>query len=139
MVLIVGAALAGVFSVGPVSWSAKSDPDSEITLRYERLLRRGGPTELSISMPGTLADPTGAVSLWVSDDYLELVNIDSIVPQPDSATSVESGVLFDFAVDGREEDVDITFSITPDAMGLHRGSLGLVDGSRIAFRQLIYP
>lgn len=139
MVLIVVAALAGLFSVGPMSWADKSAPDVGITLSYERLVRRGGPTDLSITMPAALAGGTGTVSLWVSDEYLSLVRIDNIVPQPDKATSVSSGVLYDFPVASQDEDVDVTISVTPHSMGSHTGSLGLVDGRRIDFRQFFYP
>lgn len=139
MVLIVVAALAGLFSVGPMSWADQSEPDAGIGLSYERLVRRGGPTDLSITMPAGLAGGTGTVSLWVSDEYLSVVRIDNIVPQPDKATSANSGILYDFPVASRDEDVDVTFSVTPHAMGPHTGSLGLVDGGRIDFRQFFYP
>lgn len=139
MVLIVLMSLAGVFSVGPISWAAKSDPESGVTLRYEKLVRRGGPTDLKISLPGALADGSDTVSLWISDEYLELVTIEGVVPQPDKATSVSSGVLYDFPMAGPDEDLDVTFSITPRSIWTRTGSLGLVDGDRIDFRQFFYP
>lgn len=139
MVLIVLMSLAGVFSVGPVSWAARSEPESGMTLRYEKLVRRGGPTELQVSLPGALADGSGTVSLWISDEYLELVTIEKVVPQSHKATSTSSGVLYDFPIAGPAEDLDVTFSITPRSIWLRTGSLGLVDGDRIDFRQFFYP
>lgn len=139
MVLIVLMSLAGVFSVGPISWAAKSERESGVTLRYEKLVRRGGPTELQISLPGDLADGSGTVSLWISDKYLQLVTIEKVVPQPDKATSASSGVLYDFPIAGPDQDLDVTFTITPRSIWLRTGSLGLVDGERIDFRQFFYP
>lgn len=139
MVVIVVMALAGVFSVGPISWAAKSGPESGVTLRYEKLVRRGGPTDLQVFLPGALTDGSGAVSLWISDEYLELVRIEKVVPQPDKATSVSSGVLYDFAVAGEDRGVDVRISITPHSIGPQAGSLGLLDGERIDFQQFFYP
>lgn len=139
MILIVLMSLAGVFSVGPVSWAARSEPESGMTLRYEKLVRRGGPTDLRVFLPGALTDGSGAVSLWISDKYLELVKVENIVPQPDKATSVSSGVLYDFAVAGEDQGVDVRISITPHSIGPKTGSLGLLDGERIDFQQFFYP
>lgn len=139
MVLIVLMSLAGVFSVGPISWAAISEPESGMTLRYEKFVRRGGPTELQVSLPGALADGSGTVSLWISDKYLGLVTIDKVVPQPDKATSASSGVRYDFPIAGPDEDLDVTFSITPRSIWFRTGSLGLVDGDRIDFGQFFYP
>lgn len=139
MVVIVVMALAGVFSVGPVSWAAKSGPESGVTLRYEKLVRREGPTDLQVFLPGALSDGSGTVSLWISDKYLELVRVENIVPQPDKATSVSFGVLYDFAVADEDQDVDVTISITPHSIGPKTGSLGLLEGERIDFQQFFYP
>lgn len=137
MAAIVVLAVAGVFSVGPASWTVIREP-SGLELRYDRLVRRGGPTELSLTIPAGTVEGSDQAALWISSTYLDLVRVDGITPQPDKVVAEPDGSVFTFATAGVDE-VWATFAGTPDAMGVQHGAVGLAGGEPLSFRQFFYP
>ena len=137
MAMVVAAAVAGVFSEGPLSWSSAQQRSTGVELRYERFVRRGGPTSLDLVVPARHAE-RGAVAVWIDREYLNEVRIDDITPTPDSATGADGGVVYEFAVRDAAA-LEVSFDVTPDAIGFRTGRVGLSDKEPMRFRQAFYP
>ncbi len=80
--LIVLAALLGLFNTGLFSKAVVADPEVPLRLEYDHFLRYQAPQRLRIRV-GPLAAPDRRVRLWISDDYLEGVQVRQIDPRPE--------------------------------------------------------
>lgn len=137
MVLIMLAATLGVFAEGPLSWSTMRQSSTGVVVDYERLVRRGGPTGLSITVPAEHAGG-GTIALWIDENYLNDVRIDNISPTPDSVTAEGGGLLYEFAV-GSTTNLNVSISLQPDAIGWRTIRLGLPDHPTLEAWQFMYP
>lgn len=137
LALIVVAALAGLFGTGPLSWSSASAADGSFSVDYPRFARNGGPVALRLR-----ADPSAAVDgqvrVSLSQELLESLEVSQIVPEPESQTSTDDGVVLTFAL---EDDAPLQASVsgTGDAMGWREGTVGLEGTPPLVLGQFFYP
>lgn len=137
MALVVALALAGVFGPGPLSWSEASASDGSLTLSYSRFVRNGASSDLTLHIPaGAVQGDVARVS--VGGDYLESVEVTSVTPEPESATTTADGVVLTFAVDPGAP-VDVQLAATGDAIGFRDAQVEVVGGAPVRFWQLFYP
>lgn len=138
LALILVMALAGLLGPGPLSRSAHSSADGRVTLEYDRFVRNTGSTMMQIT---ARADPgdRGQARVWLSPDYLSSMQIQQVVPDPDSWTSTTGGVVLAFPVDEAGSQVNVQVQMYPQRVGLVRGAVGDPAGEPIEFWQFVYP
>lgn len=136
--LIVIGALLGFFGGGGLVASAESaTEDGSLSVSYERFCRVSSPTRLRI----VARPPAGAsaLRLWFAREYLEAIDISSVVPEPDRVEAAAGRYVFRFSLVAPGEAVAILFHIEPrEAWSLH-GELGIVGGQALGFEQFVYP
>jgi len=137
MVVIIGAALAGVFGGG--GWLAQgeaSDANSANSVRYARFPRYASPTKLEVN----LAAASGRqVRLRVSDDYLGVMKVRTITPPPVSTALAERQQVFVFERSSLPAAATIRFELEPGSVGVQRGWVAVDDGGPVSFAHFIYP
>jgi hypothetical protein len=138
MCLIVLAALLGLTGRGPLSTATAGLPDGPLRVEYQRFDRHRAPSEFQILLPASEA-PNGQVRVWIDRGYLSGVEIQTIVPEPESVEIGEDRVTYSFNVNRAGPPVRLGFRVTYDGFGPKRGGIGLEDGEPVTFGQFIYP
>ncbi len=134
---IVVAALAGLLGPGPLSWSSVASPDGRIVIGYSRFARDGGPIALDVLVAPEAAE-AGQIDLWLSDELLDTLDVDQIVPEPASQTSQDGGIVLSFEV-AEGASLEATISATADTTGRRTTGIGLAGDEPLQLSQLFYP
>lgn len=138
MLLIILAALAGLFGRGPAAEATAGRKGDPLQLRYERLTRHASPTHLELTIaPG--AAPEGKARLWLGRDYLRHTRIEQVVPEPESVETQAGGVIYEFKVANPAEPARIKFDIEPEGYWSRAGEVGLEGRPRLRFNQFVFP
>ncbi|HSL72761.1 MAG TPA: hypothetical protein VK864_21090 [Longimicrobiales bacterium] len=132
MLALALAALAGVFGKGPIARSMRQAPGGELSLQYDRVARHGAPTRLEVSLPRH----SGETGVWLSQDFLDGLQLNEVVPRPARSTVANGRTIYFFDV---LAPATITFLIQPGAMFTRRGQIGLLGGPELRFTQFVLP
>jgi hypothetical protein len=147
MVLILLAALAGIFGNGPLSWASASSSDSNLVIEYQRFVRNQARSDLRIRIFPEAVEADRGARIWISREYLERSKIASIAPEPEHVESTPDGMIFTFLVPKQENDSVIHLRLDIETIGRIRGRVGLVRGAAtqpqpnqiVAMSQFAYP
>jgi hypothetical protein len=136
MVLLVAAALAGVFARGPLSRAEAQG--AGLRIEYERFERYQAPSEIRVRpTPEAVAD--GSVALMLDGDYAERVQVERIDPEPERAAPTAGGHVLYFPVPRDARPGTVTFRIRPQRVGLVHGRIGIAGAAPVSFTQLVWP
>ncbi len=135
LALILAAGFAGLFGQGPLSDATVRHGDT-LHVRYERFVRHGGPTHLTVRLAS--ADP-GPLQVTISRQYLAAFHVKQILPAPVRVQAGDSDLVYTF--DGPEQagPVELKFFLQPESFGSHAGSLSAGPGTAVTLRQFTYP
>lgn len=136
ILVLVVAALAGLFGQGPLSDTQRVTPDNSLRVEYDRFERRGAESKLTIFVRRDSAAGS-AVSLWINDAFLKGIRLEQIDPQPVRQVSVGDRTLFDIAVAG--DSARLTFAFRPTEIGSRRLELGIMGREPLSLSQFVYP
>lgn len=138
LAILVLLALAGLFGTGPLSSASVDDADGALTAGYERFVRHDGRTTLSIEVAGDLSS-NGEIDVWLSRDYLDAFEIQTISPEPSDVISADDRVIYVFPVDDSISTLSVSFSLRPQEMGRISCDAGVRDGPSVSFDQISFP
>ena len=134
MALVVIAALAGLVGPGPLSAARAAGGSVEVT--YDRFLRYGVDTEVTVTARG----PATADSLVVrfARGYLESFEIVQTHPEPVAQLAAAADLVhvFHFA-DGAERRV--VYRLEPKAAGRVRGAVAVDGSGAVTLSAFVYP
>jgi hypothetical protein len=134
--LVLVAGFAGLLGGGPLSQTeASSGP---LALEYDRFARKRAPTELRARLEPEVTSE-GEFSLWLSETYLDKVDVNRVLPEPIEMAAASDRVVFRFLAANPGEPAEITFALEPSEPGLVHGNVGLVNGQDVGFDQVIFP
>jgi hypothetical protein len=136
MLLIVLAALVGVFGHGPAGRAEALSDDHSLRVQYGRFERRGAKSELTVFVRRDSAAGS-AVSIWINDAFLRAIQLEAIDPEPVRQVSVGDKTLYDIAVAG--DSARLTFAFTPQQMGKRQLELGIMGREPVSISQFVYP
>jgi hypothetical protein len=137
LILVLVAAVVGVFGTGPLSSTGSVSDDGSVRVDYERFVRQGGQSHLTVTVAPEWVDD-GAVTVYMSGSLNETMEIESVFPEPDSVTSNGSGATFRFAVDTGSTPV-IRIHYRPQSLGSSTGHIRTGQGDAAVVRQFTYP
>ena len=126
-VLVLVAALAGVFGHGPLSNAAATSADGSLRVEYQRVLRNQAPSELRVRVtPGA----EGRAVVWLAQDYLRKVRLRQVTPEPERAEVRSDRTVYTFhaAAGAGGGEVEVVFHFDVQAMGRQRLEMGRGDG-----------
>lgn len=118
----------GAFGNGALS--NKTLKGEGFLIRYERFLRTDTPSKLEVNLSNI--DPPLTVSL--GKEYLEKIEVERVVPQPESVEAKENGLVYSFKVD---KGGTITFYIKPQSAGPRELEIE-VQGQKKSLDQFVY-
>lgn len=135
LLIVIGATL-GLFGHGPLAdGQARAEG---LTLEYERFARHGAASSLRAEIqPQALRGDT--LTLWMTRNYLERAELESILPEPERVVTRGDLVVFTFMIAERSRPTRITFNLRPDEYWSARARAGIDGGGSVVFRQFIYP
>jgi len=129
--IFVIAALLGFTGMGgPFSRGDAGDRSGPVHVEYERYVRRGGLSTLTLH----LRTAPGDVRFWVSAPYFQHVRVDSVAPTP-QLVSVESDRHI-YLIRTGSPDVTVTLKVEHESAGTLDAEVGLAGGPSVHFSQL---
>lgn len=134
LILIITAALSGLFSGGYFSEATKSNAPGNLQVEYERFGRLQTPIELKISVPEQSTTP---LTLRIGGEYMERMQTDNIWPQPDEMYS-EGGEIVLVYQEPRK-GLTVWLYTTPQRPGKTDLSVTVNNQPGLSFWQFIYP
>ena len=138
MALIAVAALAGLMGNGVLARATAGGSADPLRLEYARFDRMQSPSSLQVEVAGEAV--TGEqVEVLVDQDYLQGVQIENVVPEPEAVRGAANDVVYVFAVDMPGQPLTVTFDVRHTDFGAKTGRVALPDGAAIEFGQLVYP
>jgi hypothetical protein len=126
-------ALLGACGDGLLASASTRAPNNALILRYDRLARHSAKTKLEIELGPQAGDTVG---VWLDERYLDGVEVEDIVPVPESVASGNGRITYYFAAG---QNPKITFLISPVRLGQRAAALGTEGGPSVRFGQFVFP
>lgn len=136
MLLLVVAALVGVFGSGPLSRSTIAE--GRLTIEYSRFARLEAPTEITVRAAPT-SGSTNTLRLFVDREYLKSLQIKQITPEPKLVKLAGDHLTFEWEVAEIGEGAEVTFRLEPSRFGRLQASFGLDAEEPLQITQFVYP
>jgi hypothetical protein len=137
-ILILLAALLGVFGQGPLSHAHAGEAGSPVALDYERFDRYNAPTEMTFRLAPNVGQ-SGKVRIALSRSFIERIAIDEIVPEPQSVETGADSVTYEFEVQEPSQPALIRYHFEYERAGTVKGEARLEDGPTLAFSIFVWP
>ena len=130
--LFVIAALLGLTGSGGVlSHATAGERDGAIYIEFERVVRRGAKSTMTLRFH---SDPPGFIQFWISAPYLADVQVESILPLPQTVTVEQSRVVY--TIRAASPEVAVTLEMEHNRWGRQEGEVGIVGGPSARFSQI---
>ena len=134
--VILVAALLGAFGNGPLSASTSHSADDTLTVAWERIVRRQGLSELTLTVAPE-AVVAGEVTVWL--DPATASQVERVSPEPSEVETGADRMRWTFAADPADGPVTIVFDLTPTDLGPNTVRLGIEAGAELEIRQIVLP
>lgn len=122
MILLVAATLLGALGRGPLSKGTRQGDG--FVVEWDRVTRHESPAELRIVVPPPIdGPPEREVVLSLSHDFLEAVELESIIPGPVESSATADEVFF--VLRGARAPMRVRVSFRPQAIGLRDARVSL--------------
>jgi len=136
MALILAATLAGAFGSGPLAHSKVGGAPNGLSLEYDRIARYGAPAPLDFLVTSPAAN--GELRLWIARDFLDVVEMQRVTPEPSTQEVSGDRVVYVFKATGSAA-FRIRFEVEPNSLWSHTGRAGVGDQPPITFSQFVLP
>ena len=136
LLLIIAAALLGLFSGGYFSEATKSNAANTVQVEYQRFGRLLSPVELKITLPGQDNAP---LMLRIGGEYMARTQTDNIWPQPDEMHSEGGELVLVYQAAKPRKDFTVWLYSTPEQPGKTVTTVTVNNQPGLSFWQFIYP
>ena len=136
--LIMLAAMLGFLGGGPLSAGTAGSDTGPLQVQYGRFVRHRAPTQMEIKLRGSAVQGDEA-RVWVDREYLNGVELQNVVPEPDSVAAGSDRIVYVFKLRQAGEPASVVFDIMPDQDGLRTARVGLEGGEELSFTQFVFP
>lgn len=136
MTLLIIAALLGFFGKGGlaiVNNKTAGDSETGLEVEYEKFLRRGAPSELTVSLAGESAS---VKQIRFSKDFFDRVRVEQVIPEPAEVIMEDEGISYYFNLSGNNPQ--IKFYLKPMKMG-NMHLLVQQQNKQVSLSQFVYP
>lgn len=82
---------------------------------------------------------TSEARLWLDAEYVQTIDLQSIVPEPESVELGSERVIYVFAIGEGNRPMGITIGYEHDGLWQQEARLGLANGVTVEFSQFIFP
>jgi len=149
MVLIVLAALAGLFGRGPFSHRTHRTSDGRLAVDFEPLARWGTTTQVTVHLSSPItssAAPRGEgatvqARVFVSNEIVEPLGLQQVIPQPNATEAIGGGAVYDFAIPPGQDSALVRFVLKPSTVGLVTAEVreGDAGSESLSWTQMVLP
>ena len=136
LLLIIAAALSGLFSGGYFSDATKTNAANSVQVEYQRFGRLLSPVELKITSPGQGQTP---LTLRIGGEYMARTQTDNIWPQPDEMRSEGGELVLVYQAEKARQDFTVWLYSTPEQPGKTVTTVTVNNQPGLSFWQFIYP
>jgi len=136
MVLAILAALAGAVGSGPLSHRVLTQSGGSLSVEYERFIRFTGPHELVVRLAPAQG---GSARVWLGRDYLEEMEIENVVPEPEHVEAGADRLMYVFPLVSPGNPTAVTFHLKPHHIGPTTATVGRDGEPPLRFRQFVLP
>jgi hypothetical protein len=135
---VITAALLGFLGRGVLSDRTHEAADRSLQIEYGRFERHGAAALLEITLRRR-APGDSSVWLWIAEEYLDGVHLESIAPQPLTQRSVGEQTLYEIGLESGADSARVTVSFTPAKIGARDLRLGVAGAQPLDLSQFVYP
>ncbi len=139
MLLIVAAALSGLFGGGVLSSAQAGDASGGFSLDYERFVRRSAPQSVRLTLGPASRQSDSTVAAWIDRDWLERHHITSMSPEPMSSELDAGRITYTFLSRNLPEPLVVRVHLEALKFGKTKSRAGIPAGSSVSFMQIVYP
>lgn len=139
MLLIIAAALSGLFGGGVLSSVQAGDASGGLLLDYERFVRRSAPQSLRLTLGPASRQSDSTVAAWIDRDWLERQHITSISPEPMSSVLDAGTITYTFLSRNLAEPLVVRVHLEALKFGKTTSRAGIPAGPSVSFMQIAYP
>jgi hypothetical protein len=136
--LVIVAALLGLLGQGPLSAAHAGDPTSGLELDWQRIDRNQAPTQLTLTLAPQLIQG-GAARVTFNEEYLDRIEIEEIVPEPESVETGADGVTYQFETKDTSQPIQVKVDYQYARPGMARGEVGVEGGPSLRFESFVWP
>ena len=138
LLIVIGAALLGLFGNGWLSEVQVRSNDGRLAVRYARIARREALTLFRFDVRASTSTDS-IVELWINRDYAHSLKIGSVTPEPELTRTASDRLIYRFRVFNPADAIAIVVEATPLGFGRRSGEVGLIGGPSVRFGQLVLP
>ncbi len=138
LVVVIAAALLGLFGSGPLAHTTVGAPGDPLRLEYDRSGRFDAPSTLTALLRPSTRRPGEAI-LHLDRGFTDHFQIERVQPTPDRTEAGPDHSVYAFRVTGPGEPVRVTFRLRPDRVGPLTGRVRQDGGSWLTCTQFVYP
>ena len=111
-----------------------------LSVEYERWIRFTGPHELVVHLAPVQGGEAGdSARIWLGRDYLEAMEIENVVPEPERVEAGTDRLVFVFPLVSPGNPTAVTFQLKPHHIGPTTATVGREGGTPLRFRQFVLP
>jgi hypothetical protein len=138
MVVIVLAALSGMFGGGPLATTEVTDDQRTVLLLYDRFGRYESESVLRLVLTPE-ATKTHRVTVQIDRTYWTSHAVEQITPEPLTSGIGVDGFRYTFETDAPSTPTVIVFRLRPKHLGALDGRIRVNDASPLQFHQFMFP
>jgi hypothetical protein len=127
---LIAAVLGFTGSGGPFSHAETSDASGALRVEYDPIVRRGARSTITLHLRG---GQPGLRSFWFSTDYVNGIDVETVVPDPEAVTA--EGDRYVYTIRATGPDAAVTVHLRPARVGWIDVDVGVVDGPSVRFHQ----
>jgi hypothetical protein len=140
MLIVVAAALLGLFGRGPLSHRTQLSADARLMVDFEPLARYGTSTQITLHLSPDAqgAGKSGTARVLLNSALIEPMGLQQVFPEPASSAAVAGGTAFVFNVPEEKSPVAVRFVVKPNNIGPIRLE-ARQGGTRLGWTQFVLP
>jgi hypothetical protein len=138
LVLLVAAALAGLFGSGPLEHATAADASGGLRVEYPRFARRLADWEVVLHIAPELARG-GQFEIWFDRSLGEQFKTDAVLPEPVEMSADGERIVARFRAAEDPAPSRIVWVVQARHPGQGQTRLGVVGGPEVELRYFIYP
>ena len=135
--LVVYSLAGGFGGGGPLSTAEAVSKDGRVQVVYEKFTRQMTPNSVEITARQG-ADGSDLL-IQLSGNYLGVMSVRSVVPEPKTSKAADNGYLFAFERLPGVVETKIELQVEPQKVGAVEGWIVVNNGERLAIKQFVFP
>jgi hypothetical protein len=138
LLLLLIAGGIGLFGQGPLAGDVAGEENDPVRVEYARFVRyrSDGRFEVRLRAGAVSGDH---VRFWIDRRYIDGIEIEHIVPQPESVEAGPDRYTYVFKLARPGAATKLLFDATPAKYGIRDARAGLEGGTELHFRQMVWP